>query len=330
MIVRSLVSGILMLGILFHVSAQIIAHRGSSDQAPENTLAAIMLAVEENFTHIEIDLRLSSDDSVMVIHDEYLDRTTNSTGAINEFSYAALKNISAGYPEKFGQSFQDETIPTLHEVLSAVSNRVIICIDLKNVPEFKVLEVLAKYPKSSIILMSYNLDKLIRIRESYPYYTLVWINNLLNYSLVEQAHHAKVDGVSSSFIIPRFLVNEIKKREMFFWAGIVNDPNMYEALTAMGVDGIITNNTKGFAEINPWSQVYSNSAEGYSIVNVTDPHTLLSIELYNLQGKKLETFPGPFHGLNLLRYTNPLPLGYYLLKIEFESKTEGHLVYIFR
>lgn len=168
---------------------KIIAHRGASSIAPENTLTAFSKAIDLGVSCIEVDIRLSKDDSVMVIHDETLDRTTNGSGKVSDFSYQNLKNLSAGYASKFGSEFNHEQIPSLFEVLQLANGKVNVCIDLKNIPENKVIEIIDKMDMAQdVFLMSYNVDKLRRISSNFNEFRIVLIKNMLTSIDIELAH----------------------------------------------------------------------------------------------------------------------------------------------
>jgi glycerophosphoryl diester phosphodiesterase len=108
----------------------IFAHRGASAWAPENTLAAFRLAVEHGAPAIELDVKLTSDRKVVVLHDQTVDRTTNGHGDLRQFSLADLRELDAGGP--FSAEYQGERIPTLVEVFEAVGKQVYINIELTN------------------------------------------------------------------------------------------------------------------------------------------------------------------------------------------------------
>jgi glycerophosphoryl diester phosphodiesterase len=93
----------------------VIAHRGASGHAPENTLAAFERAVQLGATFIETDLHLTRDARFVAIHDSTLDRTTNGRGLVHDFTLAELKELDAG--KWFDREFMDERIPTLEEIL---------------------------------------------------------------------------------------------------------------------------------------------------------------------------------------------------------------------
>lgn len=106
----------------------IIAHRGAKKYAPENTMAAFRLAVEQGADGIEFDARLSSDGEVVILHDETLDRTTNGKGRVNSLSLEELKRLDAG--SFFGPEFSGERIPTLREVFETLDSGLLFDIEI--------------------------------------------------------------------------------------------------------------------------------------------------------------------------------------------------------
>ena len=108
----------------------IFAHRGASAHAPENTLVAFELALEQHADAIELDVKLSLDGYVVVIHDATVDRTTGSRGRVKDLSLASLKALDAG--NFFSEKYRGEKIPTLAEVFEAVGKRTFINVELTN------------------------------------------------------------------------------------------------------------------------------------------------------------------------------------------------------
>lgn len=108
----------------------ILAHRGASAHAPENTLAAFELALAQGAHGVELDAKLSADGVVVVIHDATVDRTTNGKGRVSQLTLAALRELDAG--SFFSQEFSGEKIPTLAEVFEAIGNRGYINVELTN------------------------------------------------------------------------------------------------------------------------------------------------------------------------------------------------------
>jgi len=108
----------------------LIAHRGFSTDAPENTLAAFDLALTHNYPDIEFDVQLSSDGVPVDIHDETLDRTTDGQGPVNESTLVEIKTLDAG--SWFHPSYTGRRIPTLREVLLRYSGCANLHIELKS------------------------------------------------------------------------------------------------------------------------------------------------------------------------------------------------------
>jgi glycerophosphoryl diester phosphodiesterase len=107
----------------------VIAHRGFSGAAPENTLAAFSKAVETGCDMIEIDVQLSRDGEVVVIHDDTLDRTTNGKGKVSQHTLQDLKTFDAGL--WFSPQFTGERIPALKEALALTCGKIPLTIELK-------------------------------------------------------------------------------------------------------------------------------------------------------------------------------------------------------
>ena len=107
----------------------VIAHRGASSYAPENTLAAFDLALQMGVRQIELDVHLTSDGHIVVIHDDTVDRTTNGSGPVASQMLAELQELDAG--AWFGASFAGERIPTLDEVLARYKGRMHLHTEIK-------------------------------------------------------------------------------------------------------------------------------------------------------------------------------------------------------
>ncbi|HEY9528220.1 MAG TPA: glycerophosphodiester phosphodiesterase family protein [Anaerolineales bacterium] len=108
----------------------IFAHRGASAHAPENTLAAFELALAQNADAIELDVKLSADGVVVVIHDPTVDRTTGSHGQGKDLSFQQLRSLDAG--GFLSEKYRGEKIPSLEEVFEALGKRTFINVELTN------------------------------------------------------------------------------------------------------------------------------------------------------------------------------------------------------
>ncbi|WP_042346092.1 glycerophosphodiester phosphodiesterase [Bacillus massiliigorillae] len=149
------------------ITTKVFAHRGSAGTHPENTMISFLEAEKVGADGIELDVQLSKDGEVVVIHDEQLDRTTNGKGNVKDYTLQELKSLDASY--KFPQSNTSVQIPTLEEVfIMLLNNSMILNIELKNSVflypglEEKVISLIKQYNlQDRIILSSFNHYSLV-------------------------------------------------------------------------------------------------------------------------------------------------------------------------
>jgi glycerophosphoryl diester phosphodiesterase len=140
----------------------IFAHRGYSAMNPENTMIAFQEAAKAGADGLELDVQMTKDGELVVIHDEKVDRTTDGSGYVKDLTYQEIRKLDAGH--KFKKWFQKNQIPSLTEVLEWMTTNKLLCnIELKNgiFPyegmEAKVIQLVRKYGLSErIILSSFN------------------------------------------------------------------------------------------------------------------------------------------------------------------------------
>ena len=153
---------------------KIFAHRGASGYAPENTLTAIKKAIEMKADGIEIDIQLTKDGKIVVMHDWKVDRTTTGRGFVYELDFGYIRSLDAG--QWYTKDFIGEVVPTLEEVLDILPNDMMLNIEIKDIArkhsniEEKMLEVLKKYPEkfNNIIVSSFHHDKIRKFQELDP------------------------------------------------------------------------------------------------------------------------------------------------------------------
>lgn len=228
----------------------IIAHRGSSTHAPENTIAAFELAVAQNADGIELDVKLCADGQIIVIHDQIVDRTSNGSGKVLDLSLAALKELDAG--SWFSPDFVGESIPTLREVFEAVGKKTFINIELTNYASIrdelpdKVIDLVRKHNmEGSVLFSSFNPLALRRVHKllpetpigllALPGFAGAWARSFLGRWIVPyQALHPDVGNTTSA------LVNRHHNKGERVYTWTVNDPEDFRRLFKMGIDGVIT------------------------------------------------------------------------------------------
>lgn len=144
------------------MTIQAVAHRGYPKKYPENTLSSFLAAVELGFTHLELDVHLSKDGIPVVIHDHTIDRMTNGSGRVVEYTAEELRSF---------QMEHDEHIPTLKEVLHALQGKIQLNIELKQMggcyPELeeRVLDVITGAGMlDEVVITSFDFDALEKVR----------------------------------------------------------------------------------------------------------------------------------------------------------------------
>lgn len=237
---------------------QVIAHRGASGAAPENTLAAFRRALPDADV-IELDVHLTADDSVVVMHDATVDRTTNGTGAIHELSSATIANLDAG--SWFGDAFAGERVPTLDQVLDLVNGQRTVLIELKwphqgiylNLVR-RVAETIREHRAESwVIVQSFEyryLHELHLLAPDITFYQLVYGYRSFPPVYRDRTFHVgtfpTVEGASGLAIYYKFLSPQVVARyhamgwKVVTWT--VNDPGDIRRVANLGVDGIISDN----------------------------------------------------------------------------------------
>lgn len=125
---------------LQHTSSIVVAgHRGLKAFYPENTLLSFMKAIEAGVDMIEFDLRLTRDKHVVILHDETVDRTTNGTGKVGDYSLSELKSLDAG--GWFGKAFEGLKIPTLLELCNLLADYPELLLNVEIKPGANAVEV---------------------------------------------------------------------------------------------------------------------------------------------------------------------------------------------
>ncbi len=308
--------------LLLFSQGQIIAHRGASSIAPENTISAFSKAIELGVGYIELDLRFSKEDSIMVIHDETLDRTTDGSGNVNQFSYLQLKGLSAGYQKKFGNDFTNERIPTLFEVLILAEGKTKVCIDIKNTPENPIIELIKKMGMvHQVYFMSYNIEKLKRIKTIEPDIKTILIKNTITTIDLEVAKEIDAFGVSTSYISPVCLVKKAHDEGLEFWVGIINDPAKAEKLITQNVDAVFTNYpqimTMGFEKEILVSPNPFDKSVTFQLIN---PDNVQEIFIIGTNGKRVLEFIKPFPDPIFWEPGNNFTKGLYLVYVVTDER----------
>ncbi len=153
----------------------IFAHRGVSAHYPENTIAAFQAAAKLPIAGIELDVHLTADKEVVVIHDETIDRTSNGSGYVKDFTLQQLRTFDFG--SWMSPKFSGETIPTLGEVLelfAGTNHRINIelktdIISYEGIEALVLKEVAAQQMTERVIISSFNHESLQTVSQIAPY-----------------------------------------------------------------------------------------------------------------------------------------------------------------
>lgn len=130
----------------------VVAHRGGSHDAPENTLAAIREASRNGATGVELDLSFTADGVPVLMHDETVDRTTNGSGPVNKMQFVQLRKLDAAARHRLRERFSGEKVPTLQEAVEeCIRHQLTVFFDVKGQPD-KAASVLHEMYKKFPVL----------------------------------------------------------------------------------------------------------------------------------------------------------------------------------
>jgi glycerophosphoryl diester phosphodiesterase len=229
----------------------VVAHRGASDAAPENTLAAYRAAMARGARAAECDVRLSADGAVVVIHDATLERTTNGSGPVAARTLADLRRLDAGGWK--APSFAGERIPELGEVLDLVRGRMILFVDLKDGSDLEERIARVVGDGTDVVAVAFDPRRIARIRRLLPHVPAMLLVRRepdaeveLLIAVASQAGAALL-GVELAGI-DRPLIETAHRAGLGVFAWTVNDPDEARALAAAGIDGLITDRPDAIAE----------------------------------------------------------------------------------
>jgi glycerophosphoryl diester phosphodiesterase len=142
----------------------VIAHRGASAYAPENTAAAFDLAIDMNAGMIETDLQVTRDGHLVLIHDDLVDRTANGSGPVSDYTLTELRALDAG--SWFGDAARPATIPTLDEFVETWLPRIPACLEIKDpLATSATIDFLRQLgPRDDIHVTSFSWTALLHVR----------------------------------------------------------------------------------------------------------------------------------------------------------------------
>lgn len=230
----------------------IIAHRGESYDAPENTLASVNLAWERNADAVEIDVQLTKDAKIVVIHDKITLRTSGKYKRIASNNYDELLKIDVG---KFKNTkWKNERIPLLDEVIDTIPENKILFVEIKSddriVKPLRQLIVQKNISPVQIKFIGFDINTMKLIKDSFPKFESYWIIEGKYYSgksrLVETIAKCKstgIDGldVQAKKYLSKKVIQTVGNSDLKIYTWTVDDPARAKQLYLDGIYGIATN-----------------------------------------------------------------------------------------
>jgi glycerophosphoryl diester phosphodiesterase len=244
-------------------STEIIAHRGASADAPENTLEAFQLGLDQGADAIECDVRVTRDGELVAIHDPTVERVAGRKGTVAEMSYDELRKLDVGIWKS--PDWQGVRIPSLADTLDIIpaDHRIFIEVkaDLSALSPLKKVLAATALPRSQIVVMEFDLNTVIAMRSAFPDIEVLWINGfpllsppwkkrrLLQENL-ETAQLHEFDGVNIQDIaqLDAEAVQSCREHGLNCYCWTVDDPDRASELCDAGINGVTTNRPRWMRE----------------------------------------------------------------------------------
>lgn len=241
-------------------SVVVMGHRGARGHAPENTLASFERGIELGATMLELDVHLTKDERLIVIHDGYLDRTTDGSGPVHLMTFEEIRKVDAG--SWFAPEFAGQRVPALEEVMELADGRALLNIEVKvggqrpNLVYYDALpERLAGLLTQSgwvdrVVVSSFEMRYLIELKRLVPSLRLALLHSQLDEDLLEKVTAAGFEGIHTAYsLVDEKLVTAAHERGLMVRAWTVNDTQSMRQMLELGVDGICTDYPDRLVEV---------------------------------------------------------------------------------
>jgi len=226
----------------------IIAHRGASADAPENTLAAFQLARQRGAAMVELDIHQTKDRRLVVLHDPTLTRTTGVRATVADCSLADLADLDAG--SWIAPRFAGQRVPTLEAALAALGPRMAVNIELKSGPrpypglEVRLVAMLRRLGwLRRALISSFHVDRLVRLRRLHPTIAIgILVHPWSVKTALTRARRLNAQSIHPpAREVTAALVNRLHEGGVLVLPYTVDRPEEKARLLGLGVDGFFTN-----------------------------------------------------------------------------------------
>ncbi len=237
---------------------KIIAHRGASKEAPENTLAAIKLGIEQGSDGVEFDVYRTSNGQLALMHDKDVLRTTNfkevftdgQSAKVAELSLAQLRRLDAG--SWHSAAYAGEKVPTLEEALELLRGRSTPVIEIKpeNIGQDVAMIVQKLGIEKEVFVQSFSPRAIREFHEVLPGVTTGYLtgNKVSDDSIARAREHRRIAAEAGASVVvcnyrlaDRAYIDELHSSGFIVWVYTVDDEGIMRSLMESGIDGIITN-----------------------------------------------------------------------------------------
>jgi len=232
---------------------EIVAHRGASFDAPENTIASLKLAWEQMADAVEFDVFLSKDGKIVLIHDANTKRVAGVDKPVVQQSLVELRQLDVGKWKD--AKFAGEKVPTLEEALATVPAGKRVFIEVKCGPEIveeldRVLKASKLKPEQTAVI-SFSVDVVAAVKKARPELKVYWVVSHAPKNakprtadeLIAKAKEIKADGLDLSAtpqILNEAFGKEVKAAGLQLYVWTVNDVDLAKQMLAAGAEGITT------------------------------------------------------------------------------------------
>ena len=233
----------------------IIVHRGEPKLAPENSLSAINKAWANGAKAVEIDIHLTSDNEIVVIHDRHTGRTGNKKYYISRSSLKKIKNVDIGIKNFSG--FSGERIPALKEVLCTIPDDCKLIIEIKSndqiIQPLTELIIKSEISNNQLEFVAFNLKTISNLKSALPWHKMLWLLEMDYFwpkwlvctnkaRIIKALEKNNLDGINvwAGKLLNEQFIDFFKKEGYWVYAWTINDPLQAKKLLGYNIDAITT------------------------------------------------------------------------------------------